>query len=142
MRGSGGTSGGTGQFTIGFLLAAVALYLFFDAVRVTTAGHGLVSGALSMGGGAHGMWYSTSTALIFAPFIIGVIALFYDAKPRWAWYLTYFGLAVVAIEIISRLHFFMAMKLPHFLGILVMLSAGVGLMLRSYRPSDDPQNTL
>lgn len=45
MKGSGGTEGGVGQFFIGLVLAGLAIYLFFDSVRVTT-GVGLVSGGV------------------------------------------------------------------------------------------------
>ena len=43
MRGSGGTDGGVGMFFIGLGLAVLAVYLFFDSVRVTTE-IGLISG--------------------------------------------------------------------------------------------------
>ena len=77
MRGSGGTEGGLGKFAIGFSLSALATYLFFDSVRVTTGGHGLISGLFGYGCG--GYWETTSMGIIFVPFFLGVIALFYDA---------------------------------------------------------------
>ena len=51
MRGSGGTEGGLGQYAVGFALAVLAVYLFFDSVVVSTGGHGWVSGAMGHGRG-------------------------------------------------------------------------------------------
>ncbi|MCA9123480.1 MAG: hypothetical protein H6822_03180 [Planctomycetaceae bacterium] len=133
MKGSGGTEGGVGQFFIGLVLAGLAIYLFFDSVRVTT-GVGLVSGgvhALMGRRGGGGMSETTSMGIIFVPFVIAVIALFYDARKKWAWWLLYLGVGVIAVEILSRIRFFMNTKLTHFLGMLVLFAAGVGLILRS-----------
>lgn len=132
MRGSGGTEGGTGEFLLGFGLAVLGLYLFFDSVRASTEIHGVVSGMLRRGQG-HGIWDTTSMGIIFVPFLIGVIALFYDSSMRWAWVLMWIGLAVIAIEILSRVRFRMDMKTTHLLGMMVLFGAGAGLMLRSYR---------
>jgi len=131
MRGSGGTEGGVGKFTVGLGLSALATYLFFDSVKVTTAGHGLLSGLLGYAWG--GYWETTSMGIIFVPFFLGVLALFYDARPRWAWALTYLGMAVIAVEILSRIHFLFMMKSTHLLGMIALFAAGAGLMLRSYR---------
>ena len=128
MRGSGGTDGGVGMFFIGLTLAVLAVYLFFDSVRVTTA-IGLLSGFF--GGGGGGLWRTTSMGIIFVPFLIAVIGLFYDARRKWAWWLLYIGIAVIAIEILSHIRFYVNAKLTHLLGMMVLFSAGIGLMLRS-----------
>ena len=139
MRGSGGTEGGLGKFAIGFCLSALATYLFFDSVKVTTGGRGLVSGLFGYGHG--GSWETTSMGIIFVPFFLGVVVLFYDARLWWGWVLTYVGIGVLAIEILSRIQFWFQMKSTHLLGMIVLFAAGVGLMLRSYRDdgaSKDP----
>ena len=133
MKGPGGTEGGIGKFTIGLVLTAVAVYLFFDSVRVSTTGYGWVSGLMHGGRGRHGLWETTSMGIVFIPFLIGVIALFYDAKMKWAWWLTYLGIAILAVEIFSRIRFIWESKLTHVLLMLVLFAAGVGLMLRSYK---------
>jgi hypothetical protein len=134
MRGSGGTDGGVGQFAIGFCLAMLALYLFFDSVKVSTAGYGLISGSFHGRGGGHGgFWETTSMGIIFVPFFLGVLSLFYNARMKWAWWLTWIGVAVIAIEILSRVRFLMTMKTTHLLGMMVLFAAGAALMLRSYR---------
>ena len=137
MRGSGGTEGGLGKFAVGFCLSALATYLFFDSVKVTTAGHGLLSGLFGYGHG--GYWETTSMGVIFVPFFLGVVALFYDSRFWWGWVLTYLGIAVIAIEILSRIQFLFQMKTTHLLGMIVLFAAGVGLMLRSYRDQGFPK---
>jgi isoprenylcysteine carboxyl methyltransferase (ICMT) family protein YpbQ len=128
----GGTEGGGGKFALGFLLSAVSLYFFFDSVQVSTAESGWISGAMRGGGGGYGMWNTTSMGIVFLPFFIGVVALFYNGKMQWAWYVTWIGLAIIVIEILSRLRFLMAMKTSHLLIMMVTFAAGAGLMLRSY----------
>lgn len=130
MKGPGGTEGGLGKFTIGLALAAVGVYLFFDSVRVSSGHYGWISGMMHRGRG--GMWETTSMGIVFVPLVIGVIALFYDARMKWAWWLTYLGIAVLAVEITSRVRFIIESKLTHFLFMLVLFAAGVGLMLRAY----------
>lgn len=128
MQGSGGTEGGVGKFLTGFLLAGLATWFFLDSVLVTS-GAGWISGTMPFG------WWgtTTSTGLLFLPFTIGVIALFYDARKSWAWGLTYLGLAIIVIEILSRVRFMMQMKTSHLLLLITVFAAGVGLMLQSLR---------
>jgi hypothetical protein len=131
MRGSGGTPGGLSEFSIGFVLAGLAVYLFLDSVTVST-GIGVFAGGLNgMLGGTIGS--TASSGLIFLPFFIGVTALFYNANQRWGWTMMYLGLAVIVIEILSQIRFLVQMKVSHLLGVIVLLAAGTGLMLRSYR---------
>lgn len=131
MHEPGGTPGGLPKFGLGLLLCAVSLYFFFDSVYVQTRGVGWVSGM--MGGRNPGLWQTTSMGLIFVPFFLGLVALFYDSKLRWAWGLTWVGLAILVIEILSRIQFMMSVKTSHLLILLVTFAAGAGLILRSYR---------
>lgn len=71
--------------------------------------------------------------IIFVPFFLGVLALFYDSKQSWAWWLMWLGLAVIAVEILSRIRFVMDTKTTHLLGMFVLFAAGSALMIRSYR---------
>jgi uncharacterized protein len=132
MRGSGGTEGGVGMFTGGFVLSIVSLYFFFNSVFVTTRGHGLFTGMLYRGMGEGGFG-SASMGLVFVPFFLGVVALFYDAKQKWAWVLMWAGLAILVIEILSQLTFVFNLRASYLLLVLALFAAGVGLMLRSYR---------
>jgi len=135
MRGSGGTDGGVGQFLMGFGLAALAVYLFFDSVQVMTGGSGMMSGMLRGrgGGGNGGMGQTTSMGILFVPFFIGIFALFVNSRQKWAWGLTYLGIAILAIEIVSRIQFHVNSKLTHLLMMLTLFAAGCALMFRSYR---------
>jgi hypothetical protein len=132
MKGSGGTEGGISTFVVGFALSALSCWLFFDSVRITTGQQGFVSGYISQQFRG-GSFETGSMGLVFIPFFLGVIALFYDAKPKWSWILMYSGLGIIAIEILSRIRFLMNIKSSHLLLLLGMFAAGVGLMLKSYK---------
>jgi hypothetical protein len=132
MRGSGGTEGGTGKFLTGFGLSALALYLFFDSVHVAAGDLGMFTAVAHRYAGG-GVLETTSMGLLFVPFFLGVLALFYDARQKWAWALMWFGIAVLVIEILSRIRFFLNMKTTHLLGMMVLFAAGAALMIRSYR---------
>jgi uncharacterized protein len=131
----GGTEGGDAWFlsAAGFLLAAAGLYFFFDSVHVRGGGAGLISGWMGGHGGGMGLWHTTSMGVIFVPFFLGVVWLFYDADKKPAWILMWAGLAIVIVEILSRIRFDFSMKTTHLLLILGMIAAGVGMMIRSFR---------
>lgn len=134
LKGSGGTEGGIGLFTVGFALAIGALYFFFDSVNVSTGNYGLFSGFVrNQFQGSN--FQTTSMGLIFVPFFLGVVALFYESKWKWAWGLMYVGLGIISIEILSHIRFMMHMKSSHFLLLIVLFGAGVAMMLRSYKES-------
>lgn len=139
MIGSGGTKGGIGQFIIGCLLAAVGGYLFFDSVRMTTGHYGMISGMFSgMGrGGMANFFDTTSMAIVFLPLAIGVFSLFVNAKQKWAWWLTWGGLGVLVVEMISRVHFAMNIKTSSFVLMLVTVCAGLAMIFKSYRDKGD-----
>lgn len=136
MRNPGGTPGGGGMFLVGGGLAGLAVYLFFWGVMVHT-GEGLLSGmAGGRGRGGGGMGHlreTTAMAILFVPFLLGAITLFYDASKKWGWWLIYLGIGILAIEVLSRIRFVMNIRLAHLIGLMVLFSAGAGLMLRSYR---------
>ena len=135
MKGSGGTEGGFFQFGIGFLLAAAAAWLLLDSV-IATSDHGFFTGFIrgrSGVGQGRGFGQTTSMGVIFLPFMVSVVALFYDASKKWAWWLLYISLAIVAVEILSHLRFNLNIKVSHLILMLGTFAAGVGLMLKSYR---------
>ena len=134
MRGSGGTEGGLGMFLFGIALCVAALYFFLDSVQVTTGGVGWVGGALrrSMGGGGS----TTSMGLIFVPFFLGVVLLFYNSKMMVGWVLMIIGLAIIIVEILSRIVFRMNMKTTHLLLLFIMMAAGLGMILKSFKDTN------
>jgi uncharacterized protein len=85
------------------------------------------------GGGGFGGWHTASSGILFVPFFLGVVVLFYDSRLKWAWGLMWIGLAIIAIEILSRVRFQMSMKTTYLLILIGLFGAGVGLMIRSYR---------
>jgi hypothetical protein len=133
MRGSGGTEGGSIKYVFGFLLVLISVYLFFDSVKITTVGQGWISGNRMQA--AH--WETTSMGLIFVPFFISILILFYDASKRWAWWLLYIGLGLIFVEILSRIRFLLHMKTTHLMGIFVMFAAGLAVMLQSYKATKE-----
>jgi hypothetical protein len=116
-----------GMFLAGFALAAVALWFFFDSVRVGTGGYGLFTGWLHGGGTA-------SMGIVFVPFLLGVLLLAYESRWWWAWALMWAGLGIIAVEILSRVRFFFSLKASYLLLMMALFAVGAGLMIRSYRP--------
>jgi len=132
VRGAGGTPGGTWLFFTGLVLAAAGLWFFLSNVHVMTNPFGMVSGLFSrgmFGGGQPAM----STGIVFAPIFLGLVLLFYDARWKSGWALFYVGLAIIVIEILSRIEFHMDMRTSNLLLMLGMVAAGIGMMLRSFR---------
>ncbi|MBM4022491.1 MAG: hypothetical protein FJ284_09675, partial [Planctomycetes bacterium] len=132
VRGAGGTPGGTRLFFFGLVLSGAGLWLFLHNVYVFTRDVGVFSGAFNSGVFRGGM-PAASTGVIFAPIFIGLVILFYDARLKWGWALFYLGLAILVIELLSRIKFLMQMKTSNLLLMLGVVTAGIGMMLRSFR---------
>jgi len=130
MRGAGGRPGGQGLFLFGMVLAAGGLWLLFDSVRATTAPFGLVSGWMHGFGGA---FETTSQAIVFVPFMLGVGLLFYESRWKAGWVLFGLGLLLLFVEILSRIRFFVNVKLTALLLMLALIAAGSAMMLRALR---------
>lgn len=130
----GGDEGGETLFLTGggLTLVGVGLYFLLDSVRVVGGDFGAVSGMMNRRGG---MGQTTSMGIIFVPFLIGTAVLFYDAAKKWAWWLASIGLAIIIIEIFSRIRFVLNMKTTSLLLIFLMISAGAGCLARAYRTS-------
>lgn len=130
----GGSEGGETLFLTGggLTLCGLGLYLLLDSVRVVSGDYGALSGMMNRRGG---MGETTSMGIIFVPFIIGAAVLFYDAAKKWAWWLAGAGLAIIIIEILSRIRFVLNMKTTSLLLIFLMVAAGAGCLARAYRTS-------
>lgn len=137
VRGAGGTPGGTWLFFFGLVLAAAGVWFFLSSVHVVTSPVGMVSGLFNRGIFGDGQ-PTMSTGIVFAPIFIGLVLLFYDARIRWGWGLFYVGLAVLVIEIFSRIQFLMNMRTSSLLLMLGTVAAGIGMMLRSFRDTSSP----
>ena len=75
----GGTEGGEKAFIagLGLVLFGLGLYLFLDSVRVTSAPSGWISGRMN---GGRGMGETTSMGLVFVPFLVGIVVLFFGSE--------------------------------------------------------------
>ena len=137
VRGAGGTPGGTWLFFCGLILSAAGVWFFLSSVQVVTSPIGMVSGFFNRGVFGDGQ-PAMSTGIVFAPIFIGLVMLFYDARLKWGWALFYVGLAIIVIEILSRIQFLMSVRTSNLLLMLGMIAAGIGMMLRSFRDLSAP----
>lgn len=138
----GGTQGGEIKFLIGIALSLLGLWLFFDSVRFTTGHPGAISSALARGrgmghglpegGGGMSIGQTTSMGIVLVPLFIGVVALFFDVRRTWAWVVTWTGIGILLIEIVSRFRPEFHVKASHFILMLALIAGGLGLMLRAY----------
>jgi len=124
----GGKEGGEGLFLGGLALMIAGLYFFLDSVRVSSGQFGAISGMI--GRGRQG-FETTSMGIVFVPFLVGVGVLFYDVSKRWAWWLSGLGLAVIVIEMMSRIRFVMEIKTSTLLLMFCLIAAGAGLVARA-----------
>lgn len=125
----GGRPGGEMTFIIGLLMTAVGLWLFFDSVRIVAGHRGFFSGMMGRG---RGLGQTTSMGIVLVPLFAGVVALFFNSKMRWAWVLTWLGLFILIVEIISQFRPYFNVKGSHAILLLVMIAGGCGMMLRGY----------
>lgn len=132
MRGAGGTDGGTGAFILGVIMAIAGSYLLLKGIIVRPS-FGLGTVVFSFGG------FPVTTGLILIPFLLGVGGIFFDSRQIWGWVLAALSLVAMIAGVIANLNIqLVAMSLFDFLVILVLFVGGVGLLLRSLRPSGQP----
>ena len=129
----GGREGGEGTFLLGLVMSIVGLWLLFDSVRIVGGHHGFFSGMMGRGRGGGGMMgTTTSMGIVLVPLFAGVVALFFDSRKKWAWVLTWFGLFVLVVEIISQFRPHFNVKGSQMILLLVLIAGGCGLMLKGY----------
>ncbi len=120
LSGAGGTTGGIGEFLLGFVLAIAGGYLLTNQITVAT-----------------GMWsfYGVNAfGLTLIPFLISVTLLFLNGKSPLGWLLLLASIAIVLAGVLMNLTvYFRPTSLFNTLMILALLAAGVGLILRSLR---------
>lgn len=125
---------------IGYILVCLSAWLFFDSTRMTTVTFGYVSGLLPRGG----FWDTSSMAIIFTPLLCGFLWFVYNIiaglNTKWPKVLSWTGLAVVAVEALSRVRFHMTMKTSFFLILVLMLATGLAMLLRAKILSNKNKN--
>ncbi|MFO1369610.1 MAG: hypothetical protein U1F46_11495 [Marinagarivorans sp.] len=131
MRGAGGTSGGVGQFFLGFAMMCAGFYLLFNAISVYSSfGLGSVLFQIPVGSYQAGI----SSGMILIPFMIGIGIIFYSGSNIIGWLLSIGSLSALVVGVISSLHFsFRTMSAFELIAILVLAMGGLGLFLRSLR---------
>ncbi len=127
----GGQPGGDVKFLIGALMTIAGVWFFFDSVKFTSGHMGLISGGISRGRGG-GLMETTSMGIVLVPLFAGIVALFFDARKRWAWVLTLVGIVILGVEVVSRFRPVMALKGTHLFLLIILIAGGLGLMFRAY----------
>ncbi len=121
MRGAGGSDGGLILFLIGVVMAVAGGWLLTNQVVVT--------------GGHWAIWGYNSFGLSLIPFIVGVIALFFDNRSPWGWLLLIAGVTIILAGVLVNMRiYFRPTSLFNTLTMLVLLFGGIGLLIRALRP--------
>ncbi len=133
MRGAGGTSGGTGQFIIGFIMMCGGFYLLLNSIVVSSHfGLGIGLYGFSLFGGH----FTITSGMVLIPFIFGVGMVFYNFKNIIGWLLMVFSIVALVFGVLSSIDFrFKPMSSFDLLMILVLAVGGLGLFLNSLRDS-------
>jgi hypothetical protein len=125
MQNVGGTPGGTRTFLLGMIMMIAGGYLLFHQVQVN-GGYWNWSGL----GGA-----GRSFGVTLLPLLFGVGILFVNGKSFAGRFLTFGGLLVIVVGIITNLDIhFQQTSLWNTLTMLVLLVGGIGLVARSVLP--------
>jgi hypothetical protein len=117
----GGTSGGLGQFLLGFAMACIGGFLITHQVSVV--------------GSYWSFWGGSSFGITLLPMLIGIAILFWNAKSTIGWILTAAGALFIFAGIIANMHiYFRPTSLFNTMVMLILLVGGLALVARSLRP--------
>ena len=130
MKGAGGTSGGIGQFLVGFFMLCGGLYLLLNAIKVqSTFGFGMALYHVGVGNG-----FNITGGMVMIPFVFGVGLLFFNGKNLVGWLLALGSIAALIFGVITSIQFSLAnMTAFELITILVLAFGGLGLFLRSLK---------
>ncbi len=118
VRGAGGTPGGIGQFLLGLGMTIAGAYLLTSNVTVTSSWWTV--------------WGHNAFGLSLLPLIIGIGLLFFNGRSIAGWLLTFAGVVIIFIGIITNLQiYFQQTSLFNTIVMLVLLAGGIGLVARS-----------
>ena len=119
-RGAGGTRGGVGEFLLGLGMSVAGAYLLTQRVTVTS--------------GYWTLWGYNAFGLSLLPLLFGIGLLFFNGKSIAGWLLTFAGVVIILVGVISNLGiYFQPTSLFNTLVMLVLLAGGIGLVARSLR---------
>jgi hypothetical protein len=135
MKGAGGSSGGIGQFFVGFVMMCGGFYMLLNAIQVQS---NFGMGARIYGFSAFGGNYAINSGMVMIPFIFGIGFIFYNSKNWIGWLLTVGSLVALIFGVISSIQFtFRAMTAFDLISILILSAGGLGLFLNSLRAFED-----
>lgn len=130
MRGAGGSSGGVGQFFIGFIMICGGFYMLLSAIQVTSS-FGMGSRLYAFGN------FGVTSGMVMIPFMFGVGFIFYNSKNPIGWLLAGGSITALIFGVISSIQFtFRSMTAFDLITILVLSMGGLGLFLNSLRSFD------
>jgi hypothetical protein len=117
----GGTSGGLGQFLLGFAMACIGGFLITNQVTVVSS--------------YWNFWGGNSFGVTLLPMLFGVAILFWSGKSTIGWILTVAGALFIFAGIIANMHiYFRGASLFNTMVMLILLVGGLALVARSLRP--------
>jgi hypothetical protein len=118
---AGGTSGGLGEFLVGFAMAVAGGYMLTNSVTVSS--------------GYWTLWGYNSFGLSLVPMVFGVGLLFFNGGSTLGWLLLYSSLILIAAGIIMNLSFyFHPTSLFNTIVMFVLVAGGIGLVAKALRP--------
>jgi hypothetical protein len=127
MNGAGGTSGGTGQFSLGLILMCGGFYLLLNSVVVSSS-FGLGMRLFGVGG------YGVTGGIVLIPLVIGIAMIFYNARSAFGWLLAVGAFAALVFGVIASVSMSLrTMSAFELICILALAFGGLGLFLRSLR---------
>lgn len=133
MNGAGGTSGGTGQFFLGLIMMCGGFYLLLNGI-VVSSNFGFSSRLFSVGSG-----YGISGGMVMIPMMIGIGMVFYNSRNYLGWLIALCSFAALVFGVISSVNMSLrTMSAFELICILVLAIGGLGLFLRSLKPSAPP----
>jgi len=114
----GGTPGGLGHFLVGFVLVCFGGYFLANQVSVV---------------GSYWNFYGTSSfGITLLPLLLGVGALFWNARNVLGWFLTIAGALFILAGVILNMHiYFRPTSLFNTLVMLVLFVGGLALIARA-----------
>lgn len=134
MSGAGGTSGGSGQFFLGLIMMCGGFYLLLNGI-VVSSNFGMSTRLFGIGSG-----FGITGGMILIPLMIGIGMVFYNAKNYLGWLIAICSFAALIFGVISSVSLNLrTMSAFELIAILTLAIGGLGLFLRSLKPSTEAQ---
>jgi hypothetical protein len=117
----GGTSGGLGDFLLGFALTCVGGYLLTNQVVVA--------------GSYWSFWGANTFGVTLIPMLIGIFLLFREGRSVIGWLLTVAGALFIVAGVLANMQiYYRPTSLFNTIVMLALLVGGLGLIARAMRP--------